>query len=42
MDTQQIAIVCAIIGAVLVPVWLKLGFSGVKTLQQIRDILKQR
>ena len=42
MDTQLIGVICAVIGAVLVPLYLKLGFSGLKTLQQIRDNLKQR
>jgi len=42
MNTQVIGIVCAIIAIVLTPIYLILGFRGVKTLSEIRDAMKQR
>ena len=42
MDYQLIGLVCAIIAVVLTPLYLKLGFSGVRTLQQIRDKISSR
>ena len=32
MDTHQIAVVCAMIGALMTPIYLTLGFVGVKML----------
>ena len=42
MNTQLIAVICAIIAVVLTPIYLILGVKGLKTLSQIRDATKQR
>ena len=42
MNTQMIGVICAIIAIVLTPIYLILGFRGVKTLSEIRDAIKHR
>ena len=37
MSYQLIGLICAIVALILTPFYLKIGFSGVKTLKEMRD-----